>query len=303
LKLVQLAPMNKSTSTETFDDRIFYSRNLKAVKEGYLTKQGKTFKTWRKRWFLLNDFGLSYYKSPDQKFPLGCIAIEAIKSVDETSKHTGKSKEAYSFNITTPKRTYNLNTETATEIKEWMEAINNTKKKVFNDMQVLRRNTNPNIKVLDIDEDSLTATGSEKLKELYKINNSGKYSSSGKNQIKKSETEIPIENVEMMNQSGTAVIYKDDPPVYSTMVAGTDNNTLQEEKKARFMDQIKKMQDPAGADVIILDHWSAFNIEELDKFVGELDTQMNSSIEALNRRFDKKKAKILAAIEKKKGKH
>jgi len=101
-----------------------------------------------------------------------------------------------------------------------------------------------------------------------------------------------------MNQSGTAVIYKDDPPVYSTMVSGTDNNTLQEEKKARFMDQIKKMQDPAGADVIILDHWSAFNIEELNKFLGELDLQMQKSIEILNKRFDKKKTRILAQIKK-----
>jgi len=297
--------MHKATSTETFDDRILYSRNLKAVKEGYLTKQGQTFKTWRKRWFLLNDFGLSYYKSPEQQFPLGYIAIEAIKSVDcpQVSKHTGKSSQTHNFNITTPQRTYVLTAETSTEVKEWMEAINNTKKKVFNDMQVLRRNTNPNTKVLDIDEDSLTATGSAKLKEILKINNSGKYSSASKNQIKMPQSEIPTDNVENMNQSGTAVIYKDDPPVYSTMVSGTDNNTLQEEKKARFMDQIKKMQDPAGADVIILDHWSAFNIEELNKFLGELDSQMQKSIDLLNRRFEKKKNRILFQIEKKKEKN
>jgi len=298
--------MNKTTSAETFDDRLLYSRNLKAVKEGYLTKQGKTFKTWRKRWFLLNDFGLSYYKSPEQQFPLGYIAIEAIKSVDcpQLTKHTGKSNQ-HNFNITTPQRTYILTAETPAEVKEWTEAINNTKKKVFNDMQVLRRNTNPNIKVLDIDEDSLTATGSAKLKEILKINNSGKYSSSSasKNQIKMPLPEIPIDKVENMNQSGTAVIYKDDPPVYSTMVSGTDNNTLQEEKKARFMDQIKKMQDPAGADVIILDHWSAFSIEELNKFLGELDSQMQSSIETLNRRFEKKKTRILAQIDMKKEKN
>jgi len=123
--------MNKTTSAETFDDRILYNRNLQAVKEGYLTKQGKTFKTMRKRWFLLNDFGLSYYKSPEQQFPLGYIAIEAIKSVDcpQLSKHTGKSSQSNIFNITTPQRTYILNAETSTEVKEWMEAINNTKKK------------------------------------------------------------------------------------------------------------------------------------------------------------------------------
>jgi hypothetical protein len=31
-------------------------------KEGFLTKEGGSFKSWKKRWFVLKDGALSYYK-------------------------------------------------------------------------------------------------------------------------------------------------------------------------------------------------------------------------------------------------
>jgi len=35
------------------------------MKEGWLTKQGKVVKSWKKRWFVLKDNTLSYYKSKE----------------------------------------------------------------------------------------------------------------------------------------------------------------------------------------------------------------------------------------------
>jgi len=232
---------------------------------------------------------VEYYKSPEQNFPLGCIAIESIKSVEQ-SKNSAKANQ-HSFNIITPKRNYALHAETSTDVKEWIEAITSTIKKVATDMQILRRNTNPKTKVLDVDEDSMTTTGAEKLKELFKEMHNG---TARKNSV--GIPEINKENVETTNQSGTAVIYKDNaPPAYSTMVTGSDN-TLQEEKKARFLDQVKKMQDPAGADVIILDHWSAFSIEELEQWTESIDTLLADSINKITKRCEKKKRKIIAQI-------
>ena len=37
---------------------------LQLLKAGWLTKQGKRVKNWKRRWFVLKDQKLSYFKSP-----------------------------------------------------------------------------------------------------------------------------------------------------------------------------------------------------------------------------------------------
>lgn len=47
-----------------------------AQKEGWLTKEGHLIKNWKKRWFILKDSLLFYFKSPQEVQPIGIIPLK-----------------------------------------------------------------------------------------------------------------------------------------------------------------------------------------------------------------------------------
>ncbi len=53
---------------------------MRAVKAGFLTKQGHKFKNWKRRWFVLRGRMLSYYRKPTDVTPAGtaCSALTLI---------------------------------------------------------------------------------------------------------------------------------------------------------------------------------------------------------------------------------
>lgn len=57
-------------------------------KEGWLLKQGGRYKSWKRRWFILNDNCLYYFEYTTDKEPRGIIPLENIKvrSVQDRSK-------------------------------------------------------------------------------------------------------------------------------------------------------------------------------------------------------------------------
>ena len=48
-------------------------------KEGWLWKQGGRYKSWKRRWFILNDNCLYYFEFTTDKEPRGIIPLENIK--------------------------------------------------------------------------------------------------------------------------------------------------------------------------------------------------------------------------------
>lgn len=50
--------------------------------QGYLTKEGGKHKSWRKRWFILTDNCLYYFKSPSDKEPRGIIPLVNLEVRD-----------------------------------------------------------------------------------------------------------------------------------------------------------------------------------------------------------------------------
>jgi len=57
-----------------------------AEKKGWLTKQGGRIKTWKRRWFILNDTGLYYFKKPQDTEPCGIIMLDNVEIVRYPSK-------------------------------------------------------------------------------------------------------------------------------------------------------------------------------------------------------------------------
>ncbi|KAJ5073427.1 dual adapter for phosphotyrosine and 3-phosphotyrosine and 3-phosphoinositide [Anaeramoeba ignava] len=59
---------------------------------GYMKKQGGGYRSWKKRWFILKDSGLFYYKSPTDTSALGEVPLCDVKIVVNP-----KSKNAFSI--------------------------------------------------------------------------------------------------------------------------------------------------------------------------------------------------------------
>jgi len=57
-----------------------------AEKKGWMTKQGGRIKTWKRRWFILNDTGLYYFKKPQDTEPCGIIMLDNVEVVRCPSK-------------------------------------------------------------------------------------------------------------------------------------------------------------------------------------------------------------------------
>jgi len=62
---------------ETYDDLMYTF--FSPEKEGWLLKQGGKFKTWKRRWFLLNDRCLYYFQHTAENVPQGIIPLENVK--------------------------------------------------------------------------------------------------------------------------------------------------------------------------------------------------------------------------------
>ncbi|OHS95205.1 RAC family serine/threonine-protein kinase like protein [Tritrichomonas foetus] len=87
------------------------------VKVGWCTKLGAVFKTWRRRWFVLTQNGLAYYKSPGKKLQ-GTISLENADVAKDPS-----AKKQPAFSITTPTRVYRIVGEDLEETESWIDSI------------------------------------------------------------------------------------------------------------------------------------------------------------------------------------
>jgi len=95
-------------------------------KEGYLQKEGTDgiikSNQWKKRWFILKNLTLQYFKSPSDKTPLGEIIIEEGAQI---KKLTEKK-----FFITSKSKSVMLIADTMPEVEGWIKAIQNNMKAV-----------------------------------------------------------------------------------------------------------------------------------------------------------------------------
>ncbi|KAG5682451.1 hypothetical protein PVAND_011802 [Polypedilum vanderplanki] len=93
-------------------------------KSGHLVKLGGKLKTWRKRWFVLKNGTLMYWKSQHDinKKPQGEIAL------DDTCRIT-HAEGASTFEINTNKRTYYLTADSNALMDDWVKVLQNVQKR------------------------------------------------------------------------------------------------------------------------------------------------------------------------------
>ncbi|CAF96764.1 unnamed protein product [Tetraodon nigroviridis] len=100
-------------------------RNLNApvMKSGWLYKQDSAgMKLWKKRWFVLSDLCLFYYRDEKEDNILGSILLPSFHiSMLSVDDHISKK---YAFKATHPNmRTYYFCTDTAKEMESWMKVM------------------------------------------------------------------------------------------------------------------------------------------------------------------------------------
>jgi len=96
------------------------------TKAGFLTKQGGSIKTWKKRWFVMKGDTLWYFKTQKDQDSTGFIKLDSSCSV--SLQESKNKKNSYFFAVNTPAREYVIYAETASAAKEWVDVIQNVLK-------------------------------------------------------------------------------------------------------------------------------------------------------------------------------
>lgn len=93
-------------------------------KADWITKQGGSIKTWKKRWMVLKDDTLWYFKDQKSSVPKGFIKLEKV-SVCQTEPSRNTPKHSYFSVKVRPedKRTYLIHTDSDEKAKDWVEKI------------------------------------------------------------------------------------------------------------------------------------------------------------------------------------
>ncbi|XP_072005343.1 pleckstrin homology domain-containing family A member 2 [Engystomops pustulosus] len=96
-----------------------------ALKSGYCVKQGNMRKNWKRRFFVLNPFNISYYKCETDREPLRCILLRDILKTHECLVKSGDLLMRDNlFEVITAPRTFYIQTDSPQEMHSWIKAIN-----------------------------------------------------------------------------------------------------------------------------------------------------------------------------------
>ncbi|CAD8043699.1 unnamed protein product [Paramecium primaurelia] len=91
------------------------------MKEGWLEKESRVFKSWRKRWFVLTTTTLYTFKAEKQySNPTELIPLSTISTIKSCQEETNKEN---TFKIDTPETTFFLMSNNNQEKEAWIGAI------------------------------------------------------------------------------------------------------------------------------------------------------------------------------------
>jgi len=103
------------------------TNGAKVEKGGYLTKRGHAVKNWKRRWFVMKDPTLCYFKKPNDTSPAGIILLDDILAIISEKNIYKDARPAdrppFWFEIITKKCNYLVAADTEQEMREWVEAL------------------------------------------------------------------------------------------------------------------------------------------------------------------------------------
>ncbi|KAJ7305202.1 hypothetical protein JRQ81_011111 [Phrynocephalus forsythii] len=94
------------------------------LKSGYCVKQGNVRKSWKRRYFTLDDFSISYFKCEQDKEPLRTILLKDVLKTHECLVKSGDLLMRDNlFEITTTYRTFYVQAYSPEDMHSWIQEI------------------------------------------------------------------------------------------------------------------------------------------------------------------------------------
>lgn len=111
-------------------ERTILAASTSLNRSGYMHKTGSHINDkWRKRWFVVRDTTVCYYKNKDSKKPKGVFTLCGNTRVSRVESgplyHTHKSPTPHTFLVTTPNRIYRMCADSVTEQDAWVKMFEN----------------------------------------------------------------------------------------------------------------------------------------------------------------------------------
>ena len=109
-----------------------------ATKTGYMMKEGHFITNWKKRYFVLKNEALYYYREENQPFPAGAISIR------DATITTAETRFPHSFQVLTRQlnsamhEKYVIACESEQEMKEWIAVIEHEKVRYLYERESIR---------------------------------------------------------------------------------------------------------------------------------------------------------------------
>ncbi|XP_051968684.1 pleckstrin homology domain-containing family A member 1-like isoform X2 [Xyrauchen texanus] len=98
------------------------NQDQSVIKVGYCVKQGAVMKNWKRRYFMLDDNTVSYFKSDTDREPLRVIPLKEVNRVQEC-KHSDMMMRDNLFELVTTSRTFYIQSTSPEEMHGWIRAI------------------------------------------------------------------------------------------------------------------------------------------------------------------------------------
>ncbi|XP_014884850.1 pleckstrin homology domain-containing family A member 1-like isoform X4 [Poecilia latipinna] len=92
------------------------------IKSGYCVKQGAVMRNWKRRYFLLEENAMSYFKSDLEKEPLRMIPLKEVHKVQECKQSDIMMRDNL-FEVVTTSRTFYIQADSPVEMHSWIKAI------------------------------------------------------------------------------------------------------------------------------------------------------------------------------------
>ncbi|XP_072522885.1 pleckstrin homology domain-containing family A member 1 isoform X1 [Salminus brasiliensis] len=98
------------------------NQDQSVVKAGFCVKQGAVMKNWKRRYFMLDDNAISYFKSDLDREPLRVIPLKEVNKVQECKQSDLMMRDNL-FELVTTSRTFYIQTDSPEDMHSWIKAI------------------------------------------------------------------------------------------------------------------------------------------------------------------------------------